>query len=105
MLREKVNVPGKGQTSLWDALQVTEDNGIGKLSLPEGTTTSDGYPISIGSDQMARFSRKMLHVNQSLFGIYNEEDANAANRVAVGRLIMQYRKWMKAQYNKRFMAG
>lgn len=105
MLREKVNVPGKGETTLWDALQVTEENGLGKLSLPEGTTTLDGKSISISSNEMAKFSRKMLHVNQSLFGIYNEEDANAANRVAVGRLIMQYRKWMKAQYNKRFMAG
>lgn len=105
MLREKVNVPGKGQTSLWDALEVKVEDGIGRLALPEGTTSADGKSISIGSNEMTKFSRKMLHVNQSLFGIYNDEDANAANRVAVGRLIMQYRKWMKAQYNKRFMAG
>lgn len=100
MLREKVIVPGKGEITLWDALQVSEENGLGKLSLPEGTKDSKGNDFD-----MAKFSRKMLHVNQSLFGIYNEEDANAANRVAAGRLIMQYRKWMKAQFNKRFMAG
>lgn len=105
MLREKVNVPGKGEISLWDALQVVKKDGIAKLALPEGTTDSNGNPISIGSEAMAKFSRKMLHVNQSLFGIYNDDDANAANRVAVGRMIMQYRKWMKAQYNKRFQAG
>lgn len=37
----------------------------------------------------------MLKVSQSLFGTYNDEDANVANRVIVGRAIMQYRKWMK----------
>lgn len=105
MLREKVNVPGRGETTLWDALYVVEKDGIGSLALPEGTTTLSGEPISIDSESMSKFSRKMLHVSQSLFGVYNDDDANAANRVALGRMIMQYRKWMKAQYNKRFMKG
>lgn len=104
MLREKVNVPNKGEVSLLDALEVIEENGIGKLVLPDGTTMK-GKPISINSEEMSKFARKMLHVNQSLFGSYNDDDANAANRVAVGRLLMQYRKWMKTQYNKRFMAS
>lgn len=38
MIREKVNVPGKGTMSLLDALEVKVENGIGKLALPEGTT-------------------------------------------------------------------
>lgn len=103
-LRTKVIVPGKGEMSLWDALEVKdkyEDTSeIKELVLPEGTTTIEGELFDIG-----KFGRKMLHVNQSLFGVYNDEDTCMANRVIAGRLIMQYRKWMKAQYNKRFQAS
>lgn len=97
--RQKVNVPGKGTISLWDALQIRGDK-IKEMYLPEDTTDDKGNPFDI-----AKFSRKIAHVNQHLFGIYNDEDANAANRVAMGRLLMQYRKWMKPQYNKRFQAA
>ena len=96
--RQKVNVPGKGIISLWDALAIRGDK-IKEMYLPEGTTDAEGNEFDI-----AKFSRKIAHVNQHLFGIYNDEDANAANRVAMGRLLMQYRKWMKPQYNKRFQA-
>lgn len=94
--RQKVNVPGEGTMSLWDALQIRGDK-IKEMFLPEGTTDENGNEFDI-----AKFSRKIAHVNQHLFGIYNDEDANAANRVAMGRLLMQYRKWMKPQFNKRF---
>ena len=97
--RQKVNVPGKGTMSLWDALQIRGDK-VKEMYLPEGTTDAEGNEFDI-----AKFSRKIAHVNQHLFGIYNDEDANAANRVAMGRLLMQYRKWMKPQYNKRFQAA
>ena len=97
--RQKVNVPGKGTMSLWDALAIKGDE-IKEMYLPEGTTDENGNEFDI-----AKFSRKIAHVNQHLFGIYNDEDANAANRVAMGRLLMQYRKWMKPQFNKRFQAA
>ena len=105
MLREKVKV-GNDEVTLLDALEVVKNaDGTAELKLKDNTTDKNGNPIDIDSDYMKQFARKMLHVNQSLFGVYNDEDANAANRVAVGRLIMQYRKWMKAQYNKRFMSA
>lgn len=100
-LREKVNVPGKGTMSLWDALQIVnsfDDNDkIKEMILPEGTTDSEGNLFDIG-----KFSRKIAHVNQSLFGIYNTDDRNAAQRVILGRLLLQYRNWMKPQFNRRF---
>lgn len=103
-LRTKVIVPGKGEMSLWDALEIRDKfedtDEIKELVLPEGTTTVEGHPFNIGD-----FENKMLHVQQSLFGVYNDEDACMANRVIVGRLLLQYRKWMKAQYNKRFQAA
>ena len=100
-IRQKVNVPGKGEMSLWEALEVRDkfegNSDIKEMYLPIGTTDTEGNPINI-----AELSRKIAHVNQTLFGIYNEEDSNAANRVAVGRLLLQYKKWMKPQFNKRF---
>ena len=96
--RQQVIVPGKGTMSLWDALEIVEDeHGLKKMTIPEGTTYTDGKQFRV-----AQWGRQVLHVNQSLFGIYNDEDSNAANRVIMGRLLQQYRKWIKPQYNKRF---
>lgn len=103
-LRERVNVPGKGEMSLWEALQIEDtfdgNDKIKEMRLPEGTTGADGKPFDIG-----KFGRKIAHVNQSLFGIYNTEDRNAAQRVIMGRLLLQYRNWMKPQFNRRFQRG
>lgn len=100
----KVIVPGKGEMSLWEALEVInsfENNDkIKELTLPEGTTDLEGRVIT--EEDLTDFGRKINAVNQSLFGIYNEEDANAANRIAMGRLLLQFRKYMRPLYNKRF---
>ena len=103
LLRQKVNVPGRGVVSLWDALQVEnkfeDNNQIKILRLPEGTTNEDGSNLDIIK------IKEIIHkVNQHLFGIYNETDSNAANRISLGRLLLQYRKWMKPSFNKRFQA-
>lgn len=101
-LRTKVIVPGKGTMSLWDAMeivQVGDNEKVKKIIIPEGTTLENG---KLFDDR--KFSRQIAHVNQHLFGMYNDDDLNAANRVSMGRLLMQYRKWMKPQFNKRFQA-
>lgn len=96
-MREQVIKDGK-QMSLWDALEVTNDkNGIAMIDT-KGITDVDGNEFSV-----SRFKNKVAKVNQGLFGVYNSEDSNAANRVALGRLLQQYRKWIKPQMNKRFM--
>lgn len=100
-MRERVLVGGE-ESSLWDALQVEGVNGsstIKQLNYRDITDT-EGNPFDV-----AKFSRKVAHINQTCFGIYNDDDANAANRVAAGRLLQQYRKWMKIQYNRRFQAA
>ena len=100
-IREKVKVNGK-EMSLWEALQVEDFNdssSVKQLNYRD-ITDLDGNPFDV-----AKFSRKVAHINQRSFGIYNDEDANAANRVAVGRLLQQYRKWWKVQMNTRFQAG
>ena len=100
-MRERVLLNGR-EMSLWEALQI-EDSGksssIKQLNYRD-ITDLEGNPFDT-----AKFSRKIAHINQTCFGIYNDDDANAANRVALGRLLQQYRKWMKIQYNRRFQAA
>lgn len=100
-LRQKVIVPGKGEMSLWEALEEIQDTYYGKemknIDLPEGTTDVEGRPFNI-----KRWGEKVLKVNQGLFGVYNEEDMVAAQRVALGKMLLAYRKYLKPQLNKRF---
>ena len=101
-LRMKVKVSGNNNyISLWEALKTRNtfegNNSIQEMYLPEGTVDENGNVVD-----MQQFGREVLRVNQTLFGVYNEDDASAANRVAAGRLILQYKKWMKPQFNKRF---
>lgn len=95
-----VKVPNKGTMSLLEALQtrnVTGGHGIKEMYLPEGTTLEDGSVVDVHA-----IGRKIAKINHGLFGIYNTEDSNAAHRTAVGRLALQFRKWMKPLLNKRF---
>lgn len=98
-LKEKVLL-GSKEISLWDALQVVDT----KKGSTKELNYKDIKSLDGASFDVNKFSRKVAHINQSCFGIYNDEDSNAANRVAMGRLLQQYRKWMKAQYNRRFQA-
>ena len=102
--REKVKVPdGNGnyvEKSLWDALEIVDSpsgKGLKEMRLPEGTLNARDEAFNIG-----KFSRKVGKVSQGLFGIYNDEDRNAALRHSMGRLMLLYRNWMKPQFNKRF---
>lgn len=101
MLRQQVKVNGI-QMNLWEALQTQSVNGndsIKELNYKD-ITDLDGNPFNF-----KKFGRRIADVNHDLFGIYNDDDSNAANRVALGRLAQQYRKWMKVQYNRRFQAN
>ena len=97
-LRKQVIYRGE-RMSLWEALEVKSkyaDSDIKELNYRD-IQELDGSPLDVG-----KFGREVATVNHGLFGIYNDEDANAANRVAMGRLLQQYRKWMKPQFNRRF---
>lgn len=102
MIEQQVIVPGKGKMALLDAIGIrdaAEGHGMKEMYLPQGTTDEQGNLFSV-----AKFGRKVAKVNHGLFGIYSSEDANAAHRTAVGRLALQFRKWMKPLINKRFQA-
>lgn len=98
--QEKVKY--KGNTiSVWDALEVVVQPETGRkiMRVKEGVKNLDGTDFSVGN-----FARKIAHVNHTLVGIYNDEDQNAANRVAVGRLLQQMRKWILPQMMRRFQS-
>jgi hypothetical protein len=99
MLKRKQVLLNGQQMSLWDALQVQDVQGSNKI---KELNYRDIKELD-GSDlDISKMRRQIDHVNQKCFGIYNDEDSNAANRVAMGRLLQQYRKWMTVQYSARF---
>jgi hypothetical protein len=60
--------------------------------------------IKLEEDELFKFKERVLGVNQRLHGIYNTEDAAVLQRYAIGRLAMQFRKWMRPGWNRRFGA-
>lgn len=99
--RIDVRVDGKKYNSSWDAFKacIVEKNGFRSVDRSK-LRDKNGNPIDISD-----VSRSIEDVNHVCFGIYNEDGANAASRVSLGRLTQQYRKWMKRQFNRRFQAG
>lgn len=51
-----------------------------------------------------KMTRKSAALNQYMHGIYNEADKAAMYRKGLGRLVGQYRKWIKPSLNRRFKA-
>lgn len=99
--REEVYVDGKKYDSSWEAFRacIVEKNGFRSVDRNK-LRDKNGNPIDISA-----VSRAMEDVNHVCFGIYNDDGANAASRVALGRLVQHYRKWMKRQYSRRFQKG
>lgn len=93
--KQKVLLNGK-EVSLEDALELVD----GRIEVKEGVTTKDGKPVN--NKYLANFKNKVISVNQYLHGIYNKEDAGTLQHYALGRLIIQFRKWARPGWNKRF---
>lgn len=100
-LKDKDNKP----ISLFDALEVKylddrhPEYGA-NLVFKDGVTDQDGNPV--GNKYINNVSRKIRGINNKLYGIYNQEDKNAMQSRAVGRLLMMYRNWMRPMWLKRY---
>ena len=98
-MHRKVKVNGV-EMSVWDAKEiVTDKNGYKIMRMKPGTKNLDGSDFSATA-----FAREIAHINHTLMGIYNDEDQNAANRVMVGKLAQQMRKWIIPQMMRRFQS-
>lgn len=100
MMHYQIKVNGV-QMSVWDALQIQDSEvgqGIKEVHMDEA------YNLDGTKFDRDIFGMQIATINHNLFGIYNTEDANAANRIALGRALIQYRKWMVPLYKRRFGA-
>jgi hypothetical protein len=100
MMHTKIIVNGV-QMSVWEALRIEDAEvgyGIKQVNMDEA------YNLDGTKFDKDIFGMQIATINHNLFGIYNTEDANAANRIALGRMLMQYRKWMVPLYKRRFGA-
>ena len=104
----KMKAPNGKIVSLWDAMKVVytdpSNKKLGaKLQLKQGYTKEDGSAFT-QSDIIA-FSRRSAAINQRMHGIYNKADRSAVQRLAIGRMGMMFRKWIKPSLNRRFKSA
>lgn len=106
--RYKMRAPNGKIVSLWDAMEVVyidpNNKKLGaKLQLKEGYTKEDGSEFT--QDDIIKFSRRTAAINQRMHGIYNKLDRNAFQRLAIGRMAMMFRKWIKPSLNRRWKSA
>ena len=98
-MKEKVFVDGV-EMSLWDSLEPKEVDG--KYVLAFKGVAKDAAGNTLGRKYLSDFGLRVAAVNQNLFGVYNKEDINAAQRTNIGRLLLAFRKWMVPLFRYRF---
>ena len=91
--------------SLYDALEVkyldeSHPEYGANLVIKEGVTDQDGKVVD--DKYFTSVTKKIRGINNKLYGIYNQEDKNAMQSRAVGRLLMMYRNWMRPLWLKRY---
>lgn len=78
-----------------------DENGYAQL---QNEIEVDGKKINttLNNEEFEKFKLKALKVVQKEQGIYNREDAGMAQRRGLGKLMIQFRKYMRPGWNKRF---
>ena len=104
----KMKAPDGKIVSLWDAMEVVpidkNNKKLGaKLDLKQGYTKADGTQFTRAD--IVAFSRKAAAINQRMHGIYNKADRSAVQKLAVGRMGIMFRKWIKPSLNRRFKSA
>ena len=104
----KMKAPNGKIVSLWDAMEVVpidknNKKAGAKLQLKQGYTKADGSAFT--QDDIIKFSRRSAAINQRMHGIYNKADRSAIQRLAIGRMGMIFRKWIKPSLNRRFKSA
>ena len=91
MLNKKFKTKS-GEISLWDSYKVKD----GKLVQDEEVAKQ------WSEKERILFAEKIAAVYQRIHGIYNTKDSNALQQYAVGRWAMQFRKWLRPGFLRRF---
>jgi len=99
----KVKDPNGKEVSLYDALDVKVEDKNGKLVVKQGYTY-EGKAIDLydlkGIVERARNIIK--YCNDSMHGAFGAKDKGMIHRLFVGRMLMNFRQWMPAHYQRRF---
>lgn len=101
----KMKSPNGKIVNLWDAMEVVpidpNNKSLGaKLEVKRGYTKLDGTEFT--TEDIIKFSRKSAAINERMHGIYNKADKSAIQKLALGRMAVMYRKWIKPGMNRRF---
>lgn len=103
----KVRRKDTGMTiSLLDALTVKpidKNKKYGAELSFDNIVNIDGSEFT--NENISALSRRMKKINQDMHGIYNEDDRNAMQRHAIGRMAIMFRKWIVPSWNRRFSHG
>lgn len=104
----KMKAPNGKIVSLWDAMEVVpidpnNKKAGAKLQVKAGYTKEDGTEFT--KEDIIKFSRRSAAINQRMHGIYNKADRSAIQRLAIGRMGMMFRKWIKPSLNRRFKSA
>ena len=90
----------KSYPRLIDAFEL-DDNGLAQIR-KEIEVDGKTIDVTLNENEYEAFRLKAIHVNQKIHGIYNTEDASTASRRAMGKMIIQFKKWARPGWNKRF---
>lgn len=104
----KMKAPNGTIVNLWEAMEPVyidpNNKALGaRLQVKSGYTKTDGTALT--RDDIIKFSRKVAAVNERMHGIYNKLDRSAIQRLAIGRMGMMFRKWVKPSLNRRFKSA
>ena len=100
MLNTVVELADGTVTNLYEA-HTLED---GQLKLPEGAKVADhnGEMVELNNNFMAAFRNKVKSINHHVHGAYNKADSGTWQRHWLGRVGMQFRRWLPMGIKKRF---
>jgi hypothetical protein len=68
----------------------------------ENGNLDNNNTVKLNEFELEKFKERVKGVNQDLHGIYNKLDKGLIQKQAVGRLLLQFRNWMRPGWNKRF---
>ncbi len=95
--KEELTEEFKQYTEIFDLFELKDG-----VAVVKKTTEGDVSTPAITAEELAEFTQRVRKVNQSMHGIYNKNDASMIQRGALGKLAMQFRKWVIPGINRRF---
>jgi nitroreductase len=78
-----------------------DDNGYAQLK-DEVEINGKKYNTTLRDKEYAKFVSKAKYVIKKQQGYYNKEDASMIQRRAMGKMLVQFRKYLRPGWNKRF---